>query len=173
MRKLILILVPILLCCSAFGQDLKKEHNIAEHYVFGDRQMIVGTPCIGYYDGVPVMLNYKYLGNGGDHYVLIEGVCEKQKTWWSVKEGNTALIKLLGGGVQSMTFTEVKTEALKNKISFVLAIIEDFKPQELGISDILFRTSYGVPESIKIHLDEANQILLHKQYLYIMIAANL
>jgi hypothetical protein len=177
MRKLILILASILFCllacCSAFGQDVMKEHNIAEHLILGDTRIIRGTPCVGHYDGVPVIIKYRYFGQDGGHCVMLECVCEKQKTWWTVNEGNKALVKLLGGSSQSMTFTTVKSEAIKDRISFVLAINEGFDKLALGITDILFRVSYGKPESIKIHLDEQNQMHLHKQYLYIMTAAGL
>lgn len=135
--------------------------------------MIVGSLCVGYHDGVPYMLNYKFLGKGEEKFLLLEILCEKQKTWWTVNEGNTALIKILGASTQSMTFTEVKTEAVKNKIKLTLATDKDFDAHALGITDILFRTSYGKPESIKIHLDEQSQIHLHKQYMYMMPAANL
>lgn len=135
--------------------------------------MIKGMPCVGYHGNVEFLLNYKYLGKEDAKYILLEIVCEKQRPWWCVEGGNMALVKLLGGSCQSMTIINVNAEMTIDKISFALAIDKDFKEQALGITEVLFRTSHGSPEQIKILIDEENQIRLHKQYLYILAAAHL
>ena len=173
MRKFIFILTFISVCWSAFGQEGMETHYIKENMVVGDIHMIKGMPCVGYHGNVEFLLNYKYLGKEDAKYILLEIVCEKQRPWWCVEGGNMALVKLLGGSSQSMTITNVNAEMTIDKISFALARDKDFKEQALGITEVIFRTSHGSPELIKILIDEENQKRLHKQYLYILAAAHL
>lgn len=173
MRRLILVLAFIAVCWSAFGQEGMEAHYIKENIIAGDIHMITGMQCVGYHGDVKFLLNYKYLGQGEKKYILLEIVCEKQRPWWCVENGNTALVKLHGGSCQSMTIFDVKAEMIIDMISFRLALDKDFNEQALGITEILFRTSHGSPDVIKICLDEENQIRLHKQYLYILAAAHL
>lgn len=173
MRRFIFILAFISVCWSAFGQEGMETHYIKENIAMGDIHMIEGMPCVGYHGDVKFLLNYKYLGKGDTKYILLEIECEKQRPWWCVENGGTALVKLIGGSCQSMTITGVKAEMTIDRISFALAIGKDFNEQALGVTEVLFRTSHGSPESIKIQIDEENSVRLQKQYLYILAAAHL
>ena len=146
MRRLILILAFIAICWSASAQYIKEDFELA-----GVRS-ITGLPCIQNQDYQQYMINYKYLAKEGTKYMLLELVCLRQDSAWIVSGGSSALIKLLGGGLQSMTATD----------------------SEFGSdTDIMFRTSFGSPANIKIHLDEKCQEHLQKSYLEIMARAGL
>ena len=72
--------------------------------------------------------------------------------------------------------TATDSEFIRNNSSSIkvcFAIAEEFNEQALGITDIMFRTSFGNPANIKIHLDEKCQEHLHKSYLEIMARAGL
>ena len=167
MRRLILFLAFIAVCWSASAQYIKEDFELA-----GIRS-ITGTPCIQNQDYQQYMINYKYLAKEGTEYMLLELVCLRQDSAWMVSGGSSALIKLLGGGLQSMTATDSEFGPDKTTIKVTFAVAEDFDKQGLGITDIMFRTSFGSPANIKIHLDEKCQEHLQKSYLEIMARAGL
>lgn len=167
MQRLILVLAFITVCWSASAQYIKEDFELA-----GVRS-ITGMPCIQNQDYQQYLINYKYLAKEGTKYMLLELVCLRQDSAWIVSGGSSALIKLLGGGLQSMTATDSEFGSDKSTIKVAFALAEDFDKQGLGITDIMFRTSFGSPANIKIHLDEKCQEHLHKSYLEIMARAGL
>ena len=167
MKRFILALALVIVSVSASAQYIK------ENELLGDIHRIIGTPCMIYHEGQPFMLNYKYLGKEDTKYMLLEIVCGNQKTWWTVNDGGTGIVKILGGGFQNMTITGFDFDMNKNIMKLSLVIYEDFQKQALGITDVLFRTSSGEPSAFKIHLDEKCQEHLHKSYLEIMAMAGL
>lgn len=168
MRRLILVLASILLCLSVSAQYIKEDVKLE-----GNRRMIVGTSCIQNQDFQQYMINYKYLAKEGTKYMILELVCLGQDSAWSVTDGSSALVKILGGGMQSMTATACEFGNSTSTVKVKFAIAEDFDKQSLGITDIMFRTSFGSPANIKIHLDEKCQEHLQKSYLEIMARAGL
>ena len=168
MKRFILALALVLACVSASAQYIKEDITLE-----GGRRKIVGMPCIQNQGFQQYMINYKYLAKGDTRYILLEIVCLGQETVWNVTDGSTALIKLLGGGMQSMTATASEFGNSTSTIKVSFTIWEDFNKQSLGITDIMFRTSFGSPENIKIHLDEKCQEHLQKSYLEIMARAGL
>ena len=168
MKRFILALALALACVSASAQYIKEDLKLE-----GGRRKITGTPCMIYHDGQPFMMNYKYLATGEDKVMILEVVCGCQQTWWTVNEGATGLVKILGGGLQSMTVTGFDFDMAKNIMTVTFTIYEDLQKQTLGITELLFRTSSGEPSAIKIPLDERSQEHLHKSYLEIMARAGL
>lgn len=167
MKRLISFCAMLLLCVAASAQYIKEDINMA------GLRSITGTPCIQNQGFQQYMINYKYLSKEDTKYVLLELVCLGQDSAWSVSGGSSALIKILGGGVQSMTATASEFGNSTSTVKVAFAIAEDFEKQQLGITDIMFRTSFGSPENIKIHLDEKCQEHLQKSYLEIMVRAGL
>ena len=168
MKRFILILASIFLCWSVSAQYIKEDFNI------NVVRSITGMPCIQNQGDQQYMINYKFLSRDNTKYMILELVCLRQDSVWSVIGGSSALIKLLGGGMQSMTATD--SEFIRNNSSSIkvcFAIAEEFNKQALGITDIMFRTSFGSPANIKIHLDEKCQEHLQKSYLEIMARAGL
>lgn len=147
MKRIALLCALILACFSASAQYIKSDST----YVHGARS-IVTTPCMHLAENYAAyLLNYTYVSDKGREVITLNIYCTNAGVWYLL-DGTTARAKMADGTYSGLTLYKFENDDGVNVCQFYITTGRE--NHLAGITDIVFDTSFGEPETVIIHLDE-------------------